>query len=94
MINFRHATAALALGLVVATTATPTLAKSRATLPGHAARAQAIEGMVGGGVSVSPDRARSLHECTTLAAPFGESTWGNTESDIYRSCMARHGQPE
>ena len=87
MINFRHATAALALGLVVATTATPTLAKSRATLPGHAARAQAIEGAVDGGVS--PDRARALRECTTLAAPFGESTWGNTESDIYRSCMAR-----
>ena len=46
MINFRHSTAALALGLVVAANATPALAKNRALHPGHAARAQAIESVI------------------------------------------------
>jgi hypothetical protein len=89
MINFRRNTAALALGLALAATATSTLAKSRALHSGQVARAQAqtVEG-------VSPDRARALRECSALAAPFKEATWNNTEFDIYRSCMAQHGQPE
>jgi len=85
MIDVRHSTVALALGLAVAATASPTLAKSRAHHPGQAA--QLIEG-------VSPQRARALRECSALAAPFKEATWNNWEFDLYRSCMAQHGQPE
>jgi len=91
MINFRHATAALALGLAVAATAMPALAKSRATHPGHAARAQAIEGVIDG---VSPDRARALRECNDRVASFRDYAWGVTQIELYRSCMAQHGQPE
>jgi hypothetical protein len=87
MINFRRSTSALVLGLALAATATPTLAKSRAAHSGQAARAQAVEG-------VSPERARALRECSALAAPFKEITWNNWEIDLYRSCMAQHGQPE
>ena len=94
MINFRNATAALALGLALAATATPTLAKSRAIHPGHAAQAQAIEGTIDDGAGVPPNRAQALRECNDLAAPFRDYAWGNTQVDIYRSCMAQHGQPE
>jgi len=88
MFDIRHSTAALALGFALAATATPTLAKSRAGHSGQArAQAQTIEG-------VSPDRARALRECSAVAAPYKEITWNNWEFDLYRSCMAQHGQPE
>jgi hypothetical protein len=35
-----------------------------------------------------------LQECSRLAARYPINDWGNTESYLYRSCMARHGQKE
>ena len=82
--------AVLALGLAVAATATPALAKNKAH-PGFNARAQAIGGDLAprGGA-----RADALKECSEQASKLAEYTWGN-ESDLhYRACMAQHGQGE
>lgn len=91
MIKFRVFIAALGVALTLASA--PALAKSRAAHPGYAARAQAIEAVVAPD-GVSRDRAKALRECNALAAPFKDYTWGNTQSDLYRSCMTQHGQPE
>jgi|SRR5262247_3209796 len=40
------------------------------------------------------DRASSIRECSGLAAPYRQTTWGNMDSHLFRSCMASHGQPE
>jgi hypothetical protein len=93
MINLSNITAGLVLGLVV-TSAVPALAGNRHLVPGHNARAQVIEQSISGGSGVSLDRAQALRECNDRAAPFRVYTWGNTESALYRSCMAQHGQPE
>jgi hypothetical protein len=39
-------------------------------------------------------RARALQECNQAAAKYPQYTWGHQQLDIYRSCMANHGQPE
>ena len=93
LINFGTFTAALAVALTIAAS-TPVLAKSRAAQAGHAAHAQAIEQVVTQD-GVSLDRAQALHDCSDKAAAFKEYTWGgNQASQIYRSCMAQHGQQE
>jgi putative heme iron utilization protein len=43
---------------------------------------------------MSPTRAAAIHECGVLAGRYAETTYGNTEFYLYRSCMARHGQAE
>jgi hypothetical protein len=91
MINFRNFTAALAVALTCASA--PALAKSRATHVGHAVLMQATDGVIAPD-GVSPVRAQALRACNDLAAPFKNYTWGNTQSDLYRSCMTQHGQPE
>jgi len=93
MIILSNITAGLVLGLVV-TSAVPALAGSRPVGPGYNARAQAVEQSISGDGIVSPDRAQALRACNDLAAPFKDYTWGNTQADLYRSCMAQHGQPE
>jgi hypothetical protein len=45
-------------------------------------------------VQISAARAAALKECSRLAARYPTNDWGNTESYLYRSCMARHGQKE
>jgi hypothetical protein len=45
-------------------------------------------------VQISAARASALKECSRLAARYPINDWGNTESYLYRSCMARHGQKE
>ena len=45
-------------------------------------------------VQISAARAAALQECSRLAARYPINDWGNTESYLYRSCMARHGQKE
>ena len=45
-------------------------------------------------VQVSAARAAALQQCSRLAARYPINDWGNTESYLYRSCMARHGQKE
>ena len=85
---------ALALELAVAVTATAATAKSRAVHPGHQARAQAIEDVMEGGVSVSPERVHALRECNARIAGFKGYNQMRTPIAMYRSCMYDHGQPE
>ena len=43
---------------------------------------------------ISAARAAALQACNRLAARYPIHEWGNTQIHLYRSCMARHGQPE
>lgn len=45
-------------------------------------------------VQVSAARASALQECSRLAARYPTNYWGNTDIQLYRSCMARHGEKE
>ena len=90
MTNFSTMTAALALGLAVA--ATPALAAPRIHHPGYNARAQAIPGDLGDGMSGR--RAAALRDCSGKADKFSQYAWGNFSSDEYRACMAQHGESE
>jgi hypothetical protein len=90
MIKFRILIATLGVALTLVST--PGLAKSRVNI-GHAAQAQSVEAVIAPN-GVSRDRAQALRACNDLAAAFKEYTWGHTQSDIYRSCMTQHGQPE
>jgi len=90
IIDFRTVTAALALGLTVV--ATPALAAQRIHHPGYAARAQAVPGDVGDGISAR--RAAALRDCSGKEDKFSQYAWGNFSSDEYRACMAQHGENE
>ena len=95
MINFTKVTAALALGLALAA-ATPALAAQRSYHPGHAARAQAVpaDQAVPGEGGVSSARAKALQDCSSMSGGFSQHGWGTTQSQLYRSCMAKHGEAE
>jgi hypothetical protein len=93
MINLSNITAGLVLGLVL-TSAVPALAGSRHVVPGHNARAQAVEQSIDGDGIVSPNRVRALRECNDQAAAFRDYTWGVRSSGIYRACMAGRGEAE
>jgi hypothetical protein len=41
---------------------------------------------------ISAARAAAIKECSTLAQRYPETTFGSTEFQLYRSCMAQHGQ--
>jgi hypothetical protein len=43
---------------------------------------------------ISAARAAALRECNALASKHNEYTWGDTEIDEDRACMARHHQAE
>jgi hypothetical protein len=43
---------------------------------------------------VGPQRAKALRECNARSQPNLQRDWGVRETDIYRSCMAEHGQQE
>ena len=45
-------------------------------------------------VQISAARAQALQQCNRLAARFPINDWGNTQIQLYRSCMAQHGQKE
>jgi hypothetical protein len=45
-------------------------------------------------VQVSGARAAALQECSRLAARYPTNYWGNTDIQLYRSCMAGHGEKE
>jgi hypothetical protein len=93
MISLSNITAGLVLGLVV-TSALPALGASRVVPPGHNARAQAIMQDIGGDGIVSPKRARALRECNDRAGGLRDYTWGVSQSDVYRACMAERGEVE
>jgi hypothetical protein len=80
MVRFRNATAALAMGLTVLAAASPGLAQERA----DEARALGISAM----------RAEALRACNARANRFTQHTWGHTQGDQLRACMAERGQPE
>ena len=90
---FQECRSRAGLGLAVAATATPALAKQRAVPAGHDARAQAVPGDIGAD-GMSGHRATAIRECNAKAAPFSQSTWGNMSADQYRACMAEHGEAE
>ena len=74
---------ALSLGLVVTAGGSPALAKGRAQASYN-----------GGGYPITAARAAALRACTAREAQYPDYLWGVTEIQIYRSCMAEHGQPE
>jgi hypothetical protein len=39
-------------------------------------------------------RAKAIEECLGMSGKFNQHTWGNTPVQLYRSCMAGHGQVE
>jgi hypothetical protein len=96
MINPTNVTAALALGLALAT-ATPALAAQRSHSPGLAARAQAVPGdrvIPGDLEGMTGTRAKAVQDCMGTSGRFSQSSWGNTQVQLYRSCMAGHGETE
>lgn len=46
------------------------------------------------GDQIDSARAQALRECSRLEQRYSEPSWGHQEIDVYRACMARHGQPE
>jgi len=49
--------------------------------------AQIAEGMSGA-------RAQALRDCNAEAAKYKQYTWGVTQTNTYRACMAKQGQQE
>ncbi|MFN3349367.1 hypothetical protein [Pseudorhodoplanes sp.] len=43
--------------------------------------------------TMNPARAAAIHECSVLAGRYPETTFGNTEFQLYRACMMQRGQP-
>ena len=96
MINFTNVTAALVLGVALAS-ASPALAAQRIHNPGHAARAQAVQvdqGVPGGVEGVAGSRAKAIQDCNGRSGKFSQTSWGTTQSQVYRSCMTEHGEAE
>jgi hypothetical protein len=96
MINFTNITAALALGVALAV-ASPALAAQRTQHPGHAARAQAVPSQQAAPADVegmSGSRAKAIQDCMGTSGAYSQHGWGNTQSQVYRSCMAGHGEAE
>jgi hypothetical protein len=56
--------------------------------------ALASPGHAQSGGRLSSARAAAIHECSVAAGKYIEHTWADFEIQVYRSCMARHGQPE
>ena len=39
-------------------------------------------------------REQALRQCSVQSERLTNYTWGSQQSDVYRACMAQHGQPE
>jgi hypothetical protein len=48
----------------------------------------------GEGISVGPARVAAIHECSVISQRYPETTFSSLEFELYRACMARHGQVE
>ena len=46
------------------------------------------------GQPITAARAAAIHECSVLASRYPETTYASLEYELYRACMARHGQVE
>src|SRR5690349_16177332 len=99
MINFTNITAALVLGVALAG-ASPALAAQRihhlGHHLGHDARARAVQSdLAAPGVEgMSGARAKAIQDCLGISGKFSQTSWGNTSVQLYRSCMAGHGEVE
>jgi len=58
-----------------------------------AASAQEVNGAIAAH-GISAARAAALRECSVQAQRYPETTWSSLEFEVYRACMARHGQAE
>ena len=63
------------------------MATSVLALAGY--RAQADDG-----IKIDAARAAAIHECSVAAQRYPETTFSSLEFEVYRACMARHGQVE
>jgi len=90
MMGRNNTTIAMALGLALGLAATPALARS-SMRAGYDARAEVPAGDIGG---ISAHRAQALRQCNERSAKKVEYTWGDTQSDEIRACMAQHGEGE
>ena len=79
---------------VVAVTTAPSLAAGRRAGFNAQAGFSAYASVPGAAESVGADRAAALRKCNAATANMSEHIWGAQIADVYRSCMARHGQPE
>jgi hypothetical protein len=78
MMTLNKRLVALAFGIVVAAAASPSYAQRHD----------------GDEYRISAARAQALRECNARAAPYVNRDWGVIQGDIYRACMAEHGQME
>jgi hypothetical protein len=46
------------------------------------------------GFHISAARAAAIRECNARASKYLQATWGVTEIQVYRACMAEHHQVE
>jgi hypothetical protein len=46
------------------------------------------------GAGINPARAAAIHECSLMSQRYPETTFSSLEFELYRACMARHGQVE
>ena len=46
------------------------------------------------GAGVGAGRAAAIHECGLASQRYPETTFSSLEFELYRACMARHGQVE
>jgi len=44
------------------------------------------------GDRMSAGRGAAIRECNRAATKYPDYLWGDFEIDVYRSCMAQHGQ--
>jgi hypothetical protein len=48
----------------------------------------------GAQAAMSHARAAAIHECSTAVQRYPETTFSSLEFQLYRACMAAHGQVE
>ena len=98
MTSFKRTLGAVALGLAVAASVSPALAKTHGHQAEYRRHADYYDvpssAYNGGGYPITAARADALRECTALEAQYPEWEYGIQEYQIYRACMAEHGEVE
>lgn len=59
-----------------------------------AALAPSLAHAQGEGIRISPARAAAIHECSLVSQRYPETTFSSLEFELYRACIAQHGQVE
>jgi DnaJ-domain-containing protein 1 len=86
MISFRNVAALTFVLAVLGATAAPTYARDAA---------RAVDRVDGADANhLDAARSRALEECTKLEQKYNQMSWGTTQIQAYRSCMAEHHQAE